>query len=91
MKNVVALIAAFVALALLVTYWKWLVAAAMLGLIVWGGYLAIATLAYRRRDRLNGVRARNSALAARAQMQHEQYLAGDERGLYGTYRPAPLD
>ncbi|NKR72891.1 hypothetical protein GS492_09575 [Rhodococcus hoagii] len=91
MKAALGWIGAFLVLAFLLTYWKWLVGGLVLGLIMWGMYLAIAVLAHKRRDHLNGVRARNSALATRAQIQHDQYLAGDERGLYGSYRPAPLD
>lgn len=91
MKAALGWIGAFLVLAFLLSYWKWLVGALVLGLITWGLYLAVTELAHKRRDHLNGVRARNSALATRAQIQHDQYLAGDERGLYGNYRPAPLD
>lgn len=91
MKAALGWIGAFLVLAFLLSYWKWLVGALVLGLITWGLYLAVTELAHKRRDHLNGVRARNSALATRAQIQHDQYLAGDERGLYGNYRPGPLD
>ncbi|NKU55007.1 hypothetical protein GS881_15785 [Rhodococcus hoagii] len=91
MKNFLALFVAILALGFVLSYWKWIVGALVFGLVVWGLYLAIARLAHKRRDHLNGVRARSSALATRAQIQHDQYLAGDERGLYGNYRPAALD
>ncbi|MFZ2529191.1 MAG: hypothetical protein WAX14_16300 [Rhodococcus sp. (in: high G+C Gram-positive bacteria)] len=91
MQNAFVWVGAFITLAVVVTYWKWLLGAAVLGAVVWGVYVAAVALRARRQDRLNGARARLSALAARAQVQHEQYLAGDERGLYGAYRPAPLD
>ncbi|MBM4590148.1 hypothetical protein GS507_18370 [Rhodococcus hoagii] len=91
MKAALGWIGAFLVLAFLLTYWKWIVGGLVLGLIMWGIYLVIAALAHKRHDHLNGVRASNSALAARAQIQHDQYLAGDERGLYGNYRPAALD
>ncbi|MBM4522534.1 hypothetical protein GS462_21885 [Rhodococcus hoagii] len=91
MKAALGWIGAFLVLALLLTYWKWLVGGLVLGLIIWGMYLAVAALSRKRRDHLNGVRAKNSALAARAQIQHDQYLEGDERGVYGNFRPEPLD
>lgn len=91
MKIALAWIGAFIMLALVLTHWKWLVGAAVLGLVAWGGYLAVAALRTRRQDWLNGRRARSSALAARAQIQHERYLEGDERGVYGKYRPTSLD
>ncbi|EOM74604.1 hypothetical protein DW322_03365 [Rhodococcus rhodnii] len=91
MRSLFAWIAAFLVLAFLLSYWKWIVGAVVLGIVVWGVYMATTALGHKRRDHLNGVRARQSALAARAQIQHEQYLAGDERGLYGNYRPASLD
>lgn len=91
MKNALGWIGAFLVLAFMLTYWKWIVGAAVLGLVVWGAYLAASAWSSRRRERLNGERARNAGLAARADAQHQQYLAGDDRGLYGDYRPAPLD
>lgn len=35
-------------------------------------------------------RRQDAAVVARADEQHEQTLAGDERGLYGAYTPAGL-
>ncbi|MGW0043944.1 hypothetical protein [Rhodococcus sp. NPDC003348] len=83
-------IGAAIVLVLVLSLWMLILGAIVLGVVGWGSYkLGSAALA-RRRDRLNGERAQASALAARAQIQHEQYLAGDDRGVYGEYRPASL-
>ncbi|MCD7052173.1 hypothetical protein LRS58_15745 [Rhodococcus sp. BH2-1] len=95
MKNAVGWIAAFLVLAFVITYWKWLVAAALIGGIVWAGYtFGVPWWQLRRQqeqDRRNGDTARRSALAARADIQHQQYLAGEDRGVYGNFPPAALD
>lgn len=91
MKNALGWIGAFLVLAFLLTYWKWIVGAAVLGAVATVMYLAANAWSHKRRERLNGERARNARLAARADAQHRQYLAGEDRGLYGDYRPAPLD
>ncbi|WP_137724916.1 hypothetical protein [Prescottella subtropica] len=95
MKNVVGWIAAFLVLAFVMTYWKWLVAAAIIGGIVWAGCAFGVPLWQRRQqqvqDRRNGETARRSALAARADIQHQQHLAGEDRGIYGNFPPTALD
>ncbi|NKR28930.1 hypothetical protein GS538_11705 [Rhodococcus hoagii] len=91
MKNFLALFVAILALGFVLSYWKWIVGALVVGVVVLIVYMSVSTANFhRRKDRANQ-RARNHALAARAQAQHEQYLDGDERGLYGNYRPASLD
>ncbi|BBZ38739.1 hypothetical protein [Mycobacterium conspicuum] len=42
----------------------------------------------RRDDRMAAERQRIAELCARADRQHAQVLAGDERGVYGDYPPA---
>ena len=91
MKQVLVWIGALIAVGLALTYWKLLAALVALGLIVWGGYRAGTALRAKRQDWLNGQTARRSALAARAEFQNQQYLAGEDRGMYGTYRPESLD
>ncbi|MFF2115614.1 hypothetical protein, partial [Rhodococcus koreensis] len=44
-----------------------------------------------RRKRIKQRRGRGAELARRADAQHEQYLAGDDRGVYGGFRPVDLD
>lgn len=91
MKQALVWIGAFIALGLVLTYWKLLVAIVVVGLLVWVGCVACDASITRRRNRLNGETARRSALAARAESQNQQYLAGEARGLYGNYQPKPLD
>ncbi|NKS62357.1 hypothetical protein GS966_19940 [Rhodococcus hoagii] len=91
MKNLFVWIGAFLVIAFLLTYWKVIVSVALLAAVIYGAYLAASAWTHRRRERLNGERARRSALSARAEAQHQQYLAGEDRGLYGEFKPAPLD
>ena len=57
----------------------------------WAALLVVLSV-FRRADKWRVARAeRVRRLEARASAQDRQYLAGDERGLYGSYRPAPLD
>lgn len=55
----------------------WLVRQVGHGLMVWG---------VRRGARA----AERAAIAARADQQHAWTLAGDDRGIYGEYRPHPF-
>jgi membrane protein YqaA with SNARE-associated domain len=60
-----------------------LAAAATIGRAV-GWWLA------RRDDRAVERRCRDAEICARADRQHAQVLAGDDRGIYGQYLPAQL-
>lgn len=91
MPAALGVVAAFVVLAIVLTYWKLLVGILVVGAVAVGAHLAIGEWRFRRRKRIRIERGRAARLAARAQMQHEQYLAGDDRGLYGNYRPSSLD
>lgn len=91
MKSAFAWIGAFLVIAFLLTYWKIIVGVALLAAVIYGAYLAASAWSHRRREHLNGERARRSALAARAETQHQRYLAGEDGGLYGEFKPAPLD
>lgn len=83
-------IGALIVLMFLLSFWTLILATVVLCGLVWGAWkLGGADLAARR-DRLDGQRAAAFALAVRAQIQHEQYLAGDDRGVYGEYRPVSL-
>ncbi|RVW00895.1 hypothetical protein [Rhodococcus spongiicola] len=76
MKNALVWIGALVVLAFVLSYWKWMVAAAVItGLaLAWSKFVA----SFRRRrqkaalDRWNGEVALRSTLAARANAQHQQ-------------------
>lgn len=84
-------IAVLVVVGLAIAYWKWIVGFAVVCLAVWGAYAGITAAGRRQRERAAVERAEKAAVAARAEEQHRQYLAGEDHGLYGDYRPAPLD
>jgi EamA domain-containing membrane protein RarD len=79
-------VAAFLALILFglaVRYWVWVAAGA--GVLVLGAVLLwLAFYAARRVDKRHEAQA---AFVARADQQHAWVLAGDDRGIYGDYRP----
>lgn len=98
MKDAWPLIAVLVVVGLVITYWKVLltIAAVIVVLMVsaWAIPEFVVPWWHRRReltrDRRNAETARRSSLAARADTQHERYLEGDPRGIYGDYPPADL-
>lgn len=74
-------------LGLVVEYWWLIVLAAVIAAAIYGG-----NIAWRTRQRQAAAQAQARAeLAARADREHQQYLAGEDRGLYGDYQPTPLD
>ncbi|CAM3032106.1 DUF4229 domain-containing protein [Prescottella defluvii] len=84
-------IAILIAIGLVLAYWKWIVGFAAMCLAVWGAYVGLTAAVRRHQERTAKDRADNAALAARADEQHQEYLAGKDDGLYGDYQPAPLD
>lgn len=90
MKQFVALIVAVVVLSLVLSHWQTIVAVVVAGVLVWLAVLAVSVLRARRVNARRQERGRQSLLARRAQVQHEQYLEDDERGTFGNYRPADL-
>jgi len=68
----------------IVKFWVWIVAvlgaAVLFGLLLWATFYA----ARRVDDRESA----HKAIVARADQQHAWVLAGDDRGVYGTYPPA---
>ena len=95
MKNVIAVFGVLIVLGFVITFWAWIVAAAIIAGLVWAAYAFGVPWWQRRQARAmdwrNGETARQSGLAARAEVQNQQYLAGDAHGLYGDYQPEPLD
>jgi hypothetical protein len=78
--------AAFVLLCVVgfvVKFWVWIAvafgAAVVFGLLLWAAFYAARRVDTREDARL--------ALVARADQQHAWVLAGDNRGIYGDYRP----
>lgn len=77
---------AFVLLILMgfiVQFWLWIVAV-LGGLLVFGLLLWLVSYAARQVDAREHARL---AIVARADQQHAWVLAGDDRGVYGDYRP----
>jgi hypothetical protein len=54
-------------------------AAVMFGLLLWAAFYAARRVDAREHARI--------AIVARADQQHAWVLAGDDRGVYGEYRP----
>jgi hypothetical protein len=71
-------------LGFVVKFWWWIVGAAVLV----GVCCVIAWLARQYADRRDARLAELAALVARADRQHAQVLAGDERGIFGEFPPA---
>jgi len=67
----------------IVKLWAW-IAAVLGGLMVFGLLLWLTFSLERRSD---AEYERRAALVARADQQHAWVLAGDDRGVYGEYRP----
>ncbi len=74
------------ALVVLASFGPWLLAALLLLLAVPVWRSLVATAAVRQEAAYQAGRV----VAARADRQQAQVLAGDERGVYGEYEPAGL-
>lgn len=68
---------------LLVAYWPWVVGFV---LIVFGVRM-IVRAADSARVRADEKRAKDAAIVARADRQHQQVMAGNMAGVYGEYPP----
>ncbi|MEE2033623.1 hypothetical protein [Rhodococcus chondri] len=91
MKQLVAGIAVLMVIGLVVEHWA--IILMVIGLVVSVVSLwAFGThLLSRRRARHSNNLAEQNRLAARADIEHQHYLAGDDRGIYGSHMPADLD
>ncbi|NKS34406.1 hypothetical protein GS488_01710 [Rhodococcus hoagii] len=74
---------ALFALGVVVTYWWLIVTVLVAAALVYGG----VTLWQHHQAR---VAAGAAAVAARADYEHHQYLAGNPVGVYGQYQPANI-
>lgn len=64
-------------------FWVWILA--IVGVILLG--VLVGLLLHRASERDTARRRQQAAIAARADEQHKQILAGDDRGIYGIYPP----
>lgn len=69
---------------LVAIYWKWILAAIMLVLIV----RALPAAWREWQAECAAQRARREELVARGEQQHAWAMAGDPRGTFGAYPPA---
>ncbi|MCQ4120436.1 hypothetical protein [Rhodococcus tibetensis] len=91
MKNVVTVAVALLVLALVLRHWKLILVTVAFGVLAYAAILAARAWWRRRAEARQKALAREELLATRAQQQHEQYLAGDDRGVYGVFTPADPD
>jgi hypothetical protein len=77
------LIATLFVVGFVLAYW-WIIALVIAALVLW----KVAPIVYRRyRVAEAAKQAALRGLEARADQQHRWVLAGDERGVFGTYPP----
>lgn len=102
MKQFLAFFAIIMVIGLLIDHWKLILGlgiavalvAAAIEFTTKAGKLvreAWEQARLKRRDRSENARMERSRLATRADTQHELYMDGDSRGVYGEFPPADLD
>lgn len=84
-------------ISLIVRFWAWILGAIGVVLVAWLLVVLIehgvTALAHRREKRARAAelqRAERAELLTRAHVQHEAFLRGDPRGIYGIYPPVDL-
>lgn len=91
MRNLFGVLAALMVLGLILNYWAIILLVVGVVLAGMGLVAGISKLWEQYRDQADRRHARYSALAARAETEHQWYLEGDPRGIYGAYPPADPD
>lgn len=91
MKNVVTAVCALLMLGLFLRHSMLILGVVLVGALVYAAALGGRAWWQRRADARRRESGHQEQLAARAQQQHEQYLAGEEAGVYGIFRPADPD
>jgi len=76
--------ALLIGIGVLAKFWMWILL--IVGVVVLG--IVLGLLMWRAALRVDARIAEQAAIAARADEQHTQFLAGDDRGMYGLYPPA---
>lgn len=69
---------------LILVYWKWIVLAVVVVLII----RALPVALREWQAEVAARKARVAAVVARADQQHQWAMAGDERGVYGDFPPS---
>ncbi|MFZ2529426.1 MAG: hypothetical protein WAX14_17520 [Rhodococcus sp. (in: high G+C Gram-positive bacteria)] len=102
MKQFLAFVAVIMVLGLVIDHWRLILGlgvavalvAAAIEFTAKAGKLvreAWEQARLRKRDRSENARMERSRLKTRADAQHELYMKGDSRGVYGEFPPADLD
>lgn len=80
-----------IGLVLLINFWRQILIIGAVALGAWIAFLIIRKMWRSRQNRLAIDRAEDESLAQRAQEQHEQYMKGEDSGVYGRFTPADPD
>lgn len=90
-KGFALLVGALVVVVLVVKFWKQLLIVGAVALVALIVYLVARKTWRSRQARLAAAVAEEEQMARRAQEQHEQYLRGEDSGVYGRFTPADPD
>lgn len=82
------LIGFLVLVGLVLAYWQWIVGIVLVVLIIRALPVALREWQAEQAAVQAARKARDAALVARADREHAQVMAGDERGIWGQYPPA---
>ncbi|MET3956883.1 type II secretory pathway pseudopilin PulG [Rhodococcus sp. OAS809] len=90
-KGLALIIGALVVIVLVVKFWQQFLIVGAVALIALIVYLVARKTWRSRQARLAAAVAEDEQMARRAQEQHEQYLRGEDSGVYGRFTPADPD
>lgn len=90
-KGLALIVGALVVIVLVVKFWQQLLIIGAVTLVALTIYLVTRKTWRSRQARLAAVVAEEEQMARRAQEQHEQYLRGEDSGVYGRFTPADPD
>lgn len=89
--GIAIIVGVIVAIVLLINFWRQILLICGIALAVWICFVIVRKKWRSRQDRLAAERAEDERMAQRAQEQHEQYLQGEDAGIYGRFTPADPD
>lgn len=80
-----------IVIAMIVSWWQWIVGCVLVAVLGWLAYRVVKQLNDASRARKESAEQQLKTLEENASLQHQLYLQGDDRGIYGDYQPAKLD
>lgn len=80
-----------IVIAMIVSWWKWIVGVLLVAGIAYAAYAALGGWWQLRQEARAAEVERVHQLISDANAQHHSYLRGLDHGLYGNYKPADLD